>query len=745
MDQPSWSNTLRAALGSCFRFTRSDYALDGTSPDDEYTHTDDSWRDDDADPHTLSLHSHSRANPAAHVEAYFGGVRWIQWVWDRQGERECDGGSEGGELALHGTPPISPRRGGGESRDSSIVPPPLLAASTSFPAATSTFASWGPCPRASPCRRQQLREGRKTKNPQTSTCPRLKVVTSADVARRARVSSALSLRLIYTAHFYPSAQRRRQLEVDGAPPAVKIKAGISEILAASPNRNRHTRHVDCCLAPLDRGGGEYQRRCSISPHRPTCRTLPQLSSLSFSPRALICPPSRISNSWRTKTQRISGRPSYARLAPHAADEEGRAGRRAGRVESGTRWSSDAARILEVGRCIRLWETDEGGTSRKRIKARTASRSVESHPYATSFPRRHHLLPSPFLLDFPPLVSVGGGGATIAHAAERRHLGAELHPSSLRQRPRSPRHSPTSPDTILALSVDLERRWWRRPPFAYLPAVACADDDGGGGMPGLRLHPRLGPRPAARRRPGAPARPSARTSSGGGISRSPRRPAYVRVLSASRIERAGSPWKLRVEHRVPILITISQTENDGIYLKDKSATSTLAPPRLDFVLHPMSPRFGPRSVFPLPPRHATTAAVACQRSRPLADAATSTSTRPSSGVLWGDRKACRGGGALQGVGTKYSIVLGLAPPRLPLHWLVSSTLSSPPLTTTSFASHTFSAQSSFPASPSSASGGAVGDSFGALAHHGAYPHAYFGAEGREHEFDGTPGAFGSSSL
>ncbi|KAJ6452831.1 hypothetical protein C8R45DRAFT_1112848 [Mycena sanguinolenta] len=67
---------------------------------------DDSWRDDDvaAGPHTLSLHSHLRANATAHVETYFVGLRSV-WIWDREGEgeREWEERSEGGDEALHGT------------------------------------------------------------------------------------------------------------------------------------------------------------------------------------------------------------------------------------------------------------------------------------------------------------------------------------------------------------------------------------------------------------------------------------------------------------------------------------------------------------------------------------------------------------------------------------------------------------------------------------------------------------------
>ncbi|KAJ6452834.1 hypothetical protein C8R45DRAFT_1112854 [Mycena sanguinolenta] len=993
MDQPSWSNTLRAALGCCFCFTRSIRLCA------EYTHTNahpltiplgaGRWRDDNvaAGPHTLSWHSHRRANAAAHIEAYFVWVRSVSEQGTR-GERECNGESDGGDKAFHGTVllrveircrgeaqpattahrrpppaldgaaltqlktlrlrtsralpppsaslsrrnPIFPRPLNDNARSRDTLPPrakhgvcnaspnrndytpdvstPAYLPSTAAAAtATSTFASCGRYPRASSRRREQLQED---EDPQTSTSTPLKVVILTDVARRARLSSALSLRPISTAHFYPSAQWQRQLEsmaphppLDGGGGAPRddddddrSDSGIPTPFLYLPPPKRPRTKKPCtstrssrawppsCRWVLEQVEVEwdvaFQRtKLEFGEWRAVFACGRYVFSLPFVPSFHLPLPSLLVPPCFFPLPPSLVLPSPSFLCP-----------------------------MSMSTCA-----DTQFADRRRRYVKKANKNKNSLARNRTPPRRRSLTATTTSSPPPPR-SISPHSSSPSGAAERRHLGgrrgAELHPSSLRQRPRSPRHSPTSPDTILALGVDFEHsttgrsgccaRWITRslqcgflgvaaaPPFAYLPAVAGADDGDdskSNGLAACRAVPtansgsrrwrehsgardhirvtsstsafplRLPPCPFAsparrwgtqledlisslclasplsatqsqiaprdtvpplgvaipplgvaipvdvRRRRDAGRRALNRDFPGNGGGTSPRsrsgthkRTAKQRrtnksqssmtrlllVLSASRIERAGSPWKLRAEHRVPILVTISQTENDGIHPKNKSATSTLAPPRLTSPRlpsppHVPPPRFGPRSIFPLrraavhaagrSPRSAEVAIPSLRdtrRRRPWHADAPARSQTPHLRVQANAQAAASGGGSPSmssgrcsnsGSGTTYSRVLGPAPPRLHLRRLVSSTVSPPPPppppTTTSFVSH-ISANAWFPAPPLSASGGAAGvrytamdvaDSFGAFAD--AYPSAYVGAEGREEDFDGLFGGFGVASI
>ncbi|KAJ6451454.1 hypothetical protein C8R45DRAFT_1124982 [Mycena sanguinolenta] len=701
---------LRAAVLAGFNDLRSRVVPDSNK--------DDSWRDDNvaAGPHALVAPAPSRRR-RRHVEAYFVGVRSV-WVCDREGRGSAMGARRAGtrrstarydsRLEIRGRgeaqpattahrPPLrAPRAHAGQGRyvcerralflptpiriciPSLRVPPspvrstkamahekaaaprppqstkppsrkpspprrigistptqrvdacpsPLdggdgesgipspflhLFSASLFPAAPSTFASWGPYPRASPRRREQLL------GDEEAACAPLKSLHR----RMSRGSPPRCLHPPSAAHFYPSAQRQRNSK--SMAPRCKAQAPL---LHLSP--------------PPD------------VPHPPsTLLAQPQiLGTVEDEVVADLDGP-------RTRVSHLVPRTKDGRVVEQIEWRAGRGGR------------ADEARILGVGAVFAL-ETDEGAFGvdlERRVRRSTwRARWITRSLWALGVAAAASILINP--------QSEAPTAAAAANQMESRHAGAMPTANSGRRRWREllATQSHLSPSQTQSTYGGRERL------PAHLPAVASADDGGGGGMPGLFLHPR----PARSQTPWRTGtskrthkqrrRNRARCSTTG----------LHRVLSASRIERAGSPWKLRVEHRIPILVTISQTENDGLYPKNKSATSTLAPPR------PASPRLPspphiptPRSPLHLPPAssggarswksspRSTDVAIPAlrdtRRRRPrYANSPARSQTLPhphlrvqanaqAAGLDTrrpvGDRQACRARGALEGVGRR----------------------------------------------------------------------------------------------
>ncbi|KAJ6451453.1 hypothetical protein C8R45DRAFT_1124975 [Mycena sanguinolenta] len=550
---------------------------------------------------------------------------------------------------------------------------------------------------------------------------------------------------------------------------------ISTILAASPHRNHHTRH---CLAPLNGGGSDSRDTSAVAPppRRPTCRTLRQLFSLSLRSRALICPPLRISNPWRTSDldgPRTRGSLASRRHVIGGSQSRSRSSGRSSNSGSGTPyrlWDSLRAPpsplpprpallvpspflpppslflrsalcfpscSMSMSTCVDTQFSDRTRRYIKKAHKKQEQLSKKSHSCATSFPRRyHHLLPSAFLLNFPPLV-VSLSASTWSAACDAAH-GAGL----LRSLDHAKFVGSGSSGGGLPSHISPQSR--------VLTAAAAA----AAGMPGLCLHPRPAPRPARSQTPwrtGTSKRTY--THKQRGTNKPQCSTTLLRlVLLASRIERTGGPWKLRVGHRIPILVTISQTEDDSIHPKNKSTTSTLAPPRLDFLLRPCPHASVPAPSSPCSQSSATREgggrgmptlppARRCCHIHIYASKRTHKQRSSTRGVLWGIAKHVERAVLFREWDDVFACPRSCSSrPRFPPHRLRPRP------------SPLISADTWFPAPPLSASGGAAGvrytamdvaDSFGAFAH--AYPSAYVGAKGREEDLDGPPGGFGAASI